>query len=365
MTETPKDRLERITRILESLKFELADNIAAGGFVGPGYIFYGLVPDDLRILNEERIALSEAEKERERQCTRETRQRRNQEKFLAEALAIEAEEAKSAGTLAFMARVLVQATMPHSAQEANVFKRSNGALTVEIVASSRGLPYGSYPRLLLTWLTTEAVRTRSPQLYLGDSLSDFMSKLDLLPTGGRWGTIPRLTDQAMRLFRSFVTAYDTHVDTREHRIGGERGKNIMVAEDWDVWWDPRESAQGALFQSWVKLTDTFYQQVTERPVPIDLRAIRALKKSPLALDLYTWSTYRMSYLNHRTEIPWEVLQLQFGADYASTPQGRRDFKKKLIGALKKVATVYPKLRADEGERGLVLLPSPTHVRMSK
>ncbi len=31
-------------------------------------------------------------------------------------------------------------------------------------------------------------------------------------------------------------------------------------------------------------------------VPIDLRALNALKGSPLALDIYSWLTYRMSYL---------------------------------------------------------------------
>ena len=50
-----------------------------------------------------------------------------------------------------MARVLVQATLPHSAQEGNEFTRSNGHLTVSILAPAEiGLPYGSYPRLLLT-----------------------------------------------------------------------------------------------------------------------------------------------------------------------------------------------------------------------
>ena len=260
-----------------------------------------------------------------------------------------------------MARVLVQATMPHSAKAGNEFSRSNGRIHVSILAPSNvGLPYGSYPRLLLAWLTTEAVRTRSSTLYLGESLSQFMAKLGLLPTGGRWGTIPRLRDQADRLFKSYVTAYE---NTQEGERSRSHGGNIMVADEWDLWWDPHSAAeQGTLFQSWVKLTDRFFGQVIDRPVPIDMRAIRALKKSPLALDLYAWATYRMSYLGHRTEIPWEALQMQFGADYAESPQGRRDFKRKLIDALRKVSTVYPELRASEGEKGLLLLPSPSHVK---
>jgi hypothetical protein len=298
-----------------------------------------------------------------RATRREVRAKANQDKFIAEAVAMEARSAQEAGALGFMARVLVQATLPHSAKTGNEFSRTNGNLHVSILAPSEvGLPYGSYPRLLLAWLTTEAVRTRSSTLYLGESLSQFMAKLGLLPTGGRWGTIPRLRDQADRLFKSYVTAYETSL---EGDRGRSRGGNIIVADEWDLWWDPRQpSEQGTLFQSWVKLSERFYQQVTERPVPIDLRAIRALKKSPLALDLYAWATYRMSYLGQRMEIPWESLQAQFGAEYAGTAQGRRDFKRKLVLALRKVSTVYPDLRARQGDRGLILLPSRPHVGRS-
>ncbi len=48
--------------------------------------------------------------------------------------------------------------------------------------SSVGLPYGMVPRLLIAWVTTEAVRIRERELVLGESLSGFMSELDgLLP----------------------------------------------------------------------------------------------------------------------------------------------------------------------------------------
>jgi len=301
----------------------------------------------------------------ERCNVRERRIRANRNKFIAECLAIEAESAREAGTVGYMARVLVQATMPHSKPNTNEYVRRNGNLTVAMTAISEiGLPYGSYPRLLLAWLTTEAFLTKSPTLYLGDSLSAFMGKLGLLPTGGRWGTIPRLKEQADRLFGSSVVAYETQDDS-----GGRvrsRGSRISVADDWDLWWSPRcatdaSTGQSSLFQSWVKLSDKFFSEVVEKPVPIDLRAISALKKSPLALDLYVWLTYRASYLKRRTEIRWELLAMQFGADYANDAHGRRNFKAKVVGALRKVRCAYSALRICEGEHGLVLLPSPTHV----
>jgi len=133
-------------------------------------------------------------------------------KLVEEALAIEAEEAKAAGALGFMARMLVQATMPHrDPGEVAAWGRRNGSFSLVIqpgmiiepkthLPQSVGLPYGSLPRLLLAWISTEAVRNREPLVVLGDTLSAFMRELDLVPTGGRWGSITRLRMQMKRLF---------------------------------------------------------------------------------------------------------------------------------------------------------------------
>ena len=80
-------------------------------------------------------------------------------RFLEQSLAIEAEDARSAGELGFMARILVQATLPHSMPKTHEFERVNGRFTLYMNAPpSVGLPYGSYPRLALAWLSTEAVQ---------------------------------------------------------------------------------------------------------------------------------------------------------------------------------------------------------------
>ena len=89
-------------------------------------------------------------------------------KLADEALGIEFREAREANALGYMARVLVQATMPHNKMDSDVFERRNGAFSMAMIAHPRvGLPYGTYPRLLLSWLTTEAVRTKNHILVLG------------------------------------------------------------------------------------------------------------------------------------------------------------------------------------------------------
>ena len=127
--------------------------------------------------------------------------------LINQALAIEDDDAREAGALGFMARAMVQATLPHRAVTGNEFERKNGSFTLTLQAPSKiGLPYGSIPRLLLAWVTTEAVKTKSRELELGDSMSGFMAELGLTPTGGANGSITRLKNQTRRLFSATVTA---------------------------------------------------------------------------------------------------------------------------------------------------------------
>lgn len=273
----------------------------------------------------------------------------------AASFAMEAEAAKEAGALGFMARAMVQATMPHSKVDGNEFTRTNGAYTLSMLAPSRiGLPYGSIPRLLIGYLTTEAVQQKQREIVLGTSLSRFMAELGLDATGGRWGSIPRLRDQVTRLMACSISC----TWESEHALSLE---NVSIADSANLWWKPKSPEQGALWESTVTLSERFFREVTENPIPIDLRALKALKRSPMALDVYVWLVYRMSFLKGNTSVPWAALQLQFGADYPITPQGRRDFKKKFLQALAKVRLVYPEARLDADTYNLILKPSRLHI----
>jgi Plasmid encoded RepA protein len=272
--------------------------------------------------------------------------------LVREALASELEAAKQAGQVGYMARLLAQATLPHSDPKATEFRRSNGLITLTIIApASVGLPYGSVPRLLLAWLTTEAVRTRSRTLVLGATLSSFMHQLDLVPTGGRWGTIPRLRTQMSRLFSS-------QVQTRWEEPGHERGEKLDVAKRWELWWDPKSPEQAALWKSTVTLDTEFFEEVLAHHFPVDLRALRALRRSPMALDIYAWLTWRMSFLSGEVTIPWPALQHQFGANYGLTRSFRHFFQRALVSVL----AVYPEPRVRPYTHGLVLRESGTSVR---
>ena len=138
-------------------------------------------------------------------------------------------------------------------------------------------------------------------------------------------------------------------------------RNVPLIEDVMIWWRPKQPTQKSFWESNLTLTEPFFREVTDRPVPIDMRAIRALRRSPMAIDLYTWLTYRMSYLRASTVILWEGLQLQFGAGYPMTEQGVRNFKKGFLRAAKDVLKVYPEARIGNERDGLLIRPSRTHI----
>lgn len=302
---------------------------------------------------------------------------------IATQLEIDAEDAKSAGTLGFMARALVIATMPYKDPKQDVFTRTNGTFKLRILAGYEGgIPYGIYPRLLTSWITTEAVRTKSPVLELGESLRGFMRDvLEIRGTsGGKLGTGTRVNEQMKRLFGSFITA--TYSDDRQ----AFSLRNVMmvesarIASDFDIealppsgtnehspndaLWIPQENGIAGKWASQVQLTQGFFQECVDNPVPIDLRAYKALRGSPLAMDVYTWLTYRLSRITKQSRpMPWESLMFQFGSQFNPDDPGqaKRDFKKGFLQALKAVEIVYPAARTRLDDAGLVLLPSPTHI----
>ncbi len=135
----------------------------------------------------------------------------------------------------------------------------------------------------------------------------------------------------------------------------------MVADEAELWWDTKRPDQSSLWRSYVELSPKFYRLITEKPVPLDMRVLRLIKKSPMALDVYCWATYRVSYMKRGTVIPWPSLMAQIGANYSDTSQGRRDFKRRFLDGLDKVRAAWPELDATPTEKGLLLKRSAPQV----
>lgn len=270
------------------------------------------------------------------------------DKLVDDVLIVESRREAGESALSFMARAMVQATMPHSCPKDSFFERVNGNFTLTMVSHPKvGLPYGTLPRLLIAWITEEACRTKSRELVLGTSLSEFMRKLNIVPTGGRWGTITRLKEQMKRLFSCSISC--TYDDGNSFSL-----QSINPVSKAMIWWNPTNPEQATLWESKVVLSEDFFNEITNKPVPIEMDILCALRSSSLAIDIYIWLKYRFFYLKRTTEIPWSALRMQFGSGFADTKQGRYSFKRKFIQQMAKVVALNPSFQVEEGKTGLVL-----------
>lgn len=270
---------------------------------------------------------------------------------------IEVEEmaAREAGTIGFMTSIWACASMPHAAVEGNMFKRSNGVTTLKIVSDpDYGLPYGRLPRIMMAWICTEAKKTGSRQLLLGRSQTEFMGKLGMTATGGKNGSIPRFKEQATRLLHSMISL--TSDRGNEHRFS-----NMLIAKRGMLLWDPRKPDQPSLWESTLTLDQDFYAEVERSSVPIDMRVINALR-SPLAIDIYLWLTWRLREIRGgQTVVPWESLKLQFGSNYEDSSNGLSHFKAEFQRKLRDVQRFYLAAKVFPMQNGLRLMESPPHI----
>ncbi len=272
--------------------------------------------------------------------------------LIRRALLLNDEDAYAAGEVGFFARALVQATLPHSDPGGNEFVRENGHYTLTILAPAHlGLPYGRYPRLVLAYLNTEAVRTKRRRISLGRTLSHFCRDLGIVPTSGPRGSLRQLRKQMERLFScSFQCVYQA-ADRGQHA-----GDGFLLAERRALWWDPESSTQELVECSFVELSERFFREATGAPVPIDIRVLRALR-SPFEIDIYIWLTWRFFRLRRPVVVPWASLMLQFGCAYRS----QRHFKQRFLAYLANVIGYYPAARLETCRAGLRLNPSRPHV----
>ena len=103
----------------------------------------------------------------------------------------------------FMARMMALCSLPRT-NPGNRYRyvRQNGPYKLIMYSSGETkLPYGNFPRLILAWVSTEAVKTQNRVLILGDSLAKFMRELGIYSSGGREGgnQTPQPNAAAVRL----------------------------------------------------------------------------------------------------------------------------------------------------------------------
>lgn len=258
----------------------------------------------------------------------------------------------------FQHAVLCQVGIPRSKTPGKLFERHSGFVSVRLEAGAlfdgerfieQPLPYGTRPRLTLVYASGYALRHKTREIDLGSSLREYMRRLGLDDSGGERGNYRAMREQIQALAACRMT------------IGMNiRGRAITLKTEGPVEqfeaWLTGHAGQQSLWPASLRLSERFYESLQDFSVPLDPRALAALKDSALAMDLYMWLAHRMCRIKQLSGqyLPWAQLREQFGQEYAES----RNFKKKLVPALRRVMTVYPAARIDSVYGGLQLYPSP-------
>ena len=257
--------------------------------------------------------------------------------------------------LGFMARMLVLCSLPRTNPgNRKEYKRVNGPYTLYMQSGpGNKLPFGNLPRLLLAWVTTEAVRTGSREIILGKSLSGFMRKLGMKDrSGSPRGDRTRLRNQMRRLFHCTVSMI----------YEGERGsasKSSFVADRTEFWWNERKPDEPVLFNSKIRLGEDLFNEIISHPVPLDMNTLKALKRCVLGLDLYLWLVYRTFALRAPLRLTWRQLYQQFDANPVKAPDkwAVQNFRIKVLRELKKIKLAWLGLNYTTAPGLLILHPS--------
>ena len=256
----------------------------------------------------------------------------------------------------FLHAILCQVGMPRKATPGRVFERSSGGASMMLEAGKLWtgrtwrevpLPYGTRPRLVMVHVSSEAVRTRSREIHIGDSMKDFLIALGIDTNGGPRGGYTMFKRQMEALAASRLTLGFT---------GGGRAVTLDAKpiSRFEAWLHP-SGEQRPLWPGLLELSQEFFDTLAAHAVPLDHRALGALKHSALSLDLYTWLAQRLCRVRKPggVKLSWENLREQFGQEYADP----KNFKKEFRQAIRPALAVYPDARVEEVAGGILLRPS--------
>ena len=87
-----------------------------------------------------------------------------------------------------------------------------------------------------------------------------------------------------------------------------------------------------------------------------MNTLKALKRSPLGLDLYLWLTYRIFALTSSQRLTWRQLYRRCRRTKPAT-ESVRNFQRQAVRELKKIKLAWPELNYSTAPGVLILHPS--------
>lgn len=242
--------------------------------------------------------------------------------------------------------------LPHKRTDALEWLRDGADIRLRIESGKShdgtvaGIPFGYVARLILLYLQTEAIKTKSREVELGRSMHSWLKAMGL-NSGGKGYEAVR--EQSRRLSLCRLTFYRL-ADGGEAIMNGSFVREaILPTRD--------AGSQLSLWRETVVLDEIFFESLIRHPLPVRESAIRAMAGRSMAIDLYVWLAYRLHHLTRPTRVPWPAIYRQFGAGFALP----RQFKAHARDALALALAAYPEAKVRVDDEALTLLPSPAPV----
>ena len=256
----------------------------------------------------------------------------------------------------FQHSVLCHTGFPRKQTMFRVFERQTGHMSILLEAGKlfdgygfvdRPLPYGSVPRLIMMYVSTQAIRTKNRRVEVGYCMRQFLKELGLPTSGGARGGYTVLRKQMEALAACRLTFGMSEYG----RAVTVDAKPIRRFEAWIH----RDEAQRTLWPEMLELSKSYFNTLCEHAVPLDARALAAIRHSSLAMDIYTWLAHRLCRVRAvgGVKLSWWNLREQFGQEYRSA----KDFKKAFKVSLRQVLVVYPHAKISDVVGGLMIYPS--------
>jgi hypothetical protein len=192
-------------------------------------------------------------------------------------------------TLGFTARPFVLCGLPIRRPPAGqlLFERRNGHFTLQVTGHPDfGLPFGQ-DRLVPIFLATMAVRQQS-RIVRFESAAELLDTFGLSKGGKEYR---RLVSAFERIFGATIF-FGTESSRPPAKVVHRSRFNFLSAAQ--IWYN-HDAAQPPLsdeFANVVILSEEFYREISEHPIPADLEAVKVLASAPAVLDLFVWLTYR-------------------------------------------------------------------------
>ena len=239
-----------------------------------------------------------------------------------------------------------------------VLQNANG----KSVMRSLGVPYGAYPRVALIYLLSQAVLKQSRDVYLGRNFTEWMRRLGYQTVSyGPRGTANLMREQVDRLL---ACEWQIRWDGTEADDNAFAVRDVKISNEYAGTLD-----KNGAFAREIRMSEAFYSHLIDHAVPLNEIAVRELKGTPTALDLYTYLAYRLPRIdsNKGQVISWDQLAKHLGNE-----ADNKRFRQTVRETMQLVSAVYPNANVDLSGRTVVLHPSPaplerklvgTHLRL--